>query len=90
MQSLGQLRADILEVGIHFIWNFIKVNFHGGGRVSDIGRLKPFGDALSCNRPTPLLHSAETGEVIIMPADAPHALQAKEAFKMLLIMIRGK
>ena len=30
------------------------------------------------------------GEMIIMPADVPHALQADERFKMLLIMIRGQ
>lgn len=28
------------------------------------------------------------GNMIIMPADVPHALQAKERFKMLLIMIK--
>ena len=31
---------------------------------------------------------AETGEVVIMPADVPHDVQAEERFKMLLIMIR--
>ena len=30
-----------------------------------------------------------TGEMIIMPANVSHALQAEERFKMLLIMIRG-
>ncbi len=29
------------------------------------------------------------GEIIIMPANVPHALEADERFKMLLIMIRG-
>jgi len=29
------------------------------------------------------------GEMIVMPADAPHALTAIEPFKMLLIMIKG-
>ena len=29
------------------------------------------------------------GEMLIMPANISHALQAKEKFKMLLIMIRG-
>jgi quercetin dioxygenase-like cupin family protein len=29
------------------------------------------------------------GEIIIMPANAPHAVEAEERFKMLLIMIRG-
>ena len=28
------------------------------------------------------------GEIVIMPADEPHALKAKKKFKMLLIMIR--
>jgi len=28
------------------------------------------------------------GEIIIMPADKPHSLKAKERFKMLLIMIK--
>jgi len=32
----------------------------------------------------------KTGEMIIMPADIPHALNAVERFKMLLIMIRGE
>ncbi len=30
------------------------------------------------------------GEMLIMPANIPHALQAKAPFKMLLIMIRGE
>ena len=30
------------------------------------------------------------GEMIIMPANVPHALHAKDRFKMLLIMIRPK
>jgi len=29
------------------------------------------------------------GEIIIMPANVPHAVEADERFKMLLIMIRG-
>jgi quercetin dioxygenase-like cupin family protein len=29
------------------------------------------------------------GEMIIMPANKPHALQAKERFKMMLVMIRA-
>ena len=33
---------------------------------------------------------AKTGEMLIMPADVPHALHASEQFKMLLVMIRGK
>ena len=34
-------------------------------------------------------HSVEAGEMLIMPADIPHALHADEAFKMLLVMIRS-
>ena len=34
-------------------------------------------------------HELRAGEAIIMPADEPHASQAKERFKMLLIMIRN-
>lgn len=34
--------------------------------------------------------TVQTGELIIMPANVPHALQAEKAFKMLLIMIREK
>ena len=33
---------------------------------------------------------AKSGEMVIMPANVPHALKAEEKFKMLLIMIRGK
>jgi len=29
------------------------------------------------------------GQLIIMPADQPHALRAAERFKMMLVMIRG-
>ena len=32
----------------------------------------------------------KTGDMIIMPADHPHALKAIKKFKMLLIMIRSK
>jgi quercetin dioxygenase-like cupin family protein len=31
---------------------------------------------------------AKTGDIIIMPANKPHALKAQERFKMLLTMIR--
>lgn len=34
-------------------------------------------------------HQLSKGEMIIMPADKPHALKAIERFKMLLIMIKG-
>jgi quercetin dioxygenase-like cupin family protein len=33
-------------------------------------------------------HQVGTGEMLIMPADEPHALRAVEAFKMMLVMIR--
>jgi quercetin dioxygenase-like cupin family protein len=32
----------------------------------------------------------QAGEVIIMPANIPHAVKAVEKFKMLLVMIRSK
>jgi quercetin dioxygenase-like cupin family protein len=35
-------------------------------------------------------HEVSSGEVIIMPANITHALQAIEQFKMLLIMIRSQ
>lgn len=34
-------------------------------------------------------HVVEAGEMIVMPANAPHALQAVAAFKMLLILIKS-
>ncbi len=33
-------------------------------------------------------HLVRTGEMIIMPANIPHSLQAKQRFKMVLTMIR--
>lgn len=33
---------------------------------------------------------AKSGDMVIMPANVPHALKAGQKFKMLLIMIRGK
>lgn len=33
---------------------------------------------------------AATGEMVVMPANIPHALQARQRFKMLLVMIRGE
>ena len=33
--------------------------------------------------------TVKTGEMVVMPANIPHALQAKEKFKMLLIMIKS-
>jgi quercetin dioxygenase-like cupin family protein len=35
-------------------------------------------------------HNLSEGEIIIMPANIPHALTATESFKMLLIMIKKK
>lgn len=34
-------------------------------------------------------HSVKYGEMIIMPAGEPHAIEATERFKMLLVMIRS-
>lgn len=34
-------------------------------------------------------NDVNAGQMIIMPADVPHALHAPEAFKMLLVMIRS-
>ena len=34
-------------------------------------------------------HKVQEGQVIIMPASVPHALEATERFKMLLIMIKA-
>ncbi len=34
-------------------------------------------------------HSLKAGEVIIMPANKPHALKAIERFKMLLAMVKA-
>ncbi len=34
------------------------------------------------------LHQVSDGEMIIMPANKPHALKASEQFKMILVMIR--
>ena len=33
---------------------------------------------------------AKTGELVIMPANIPHSVEAREKFKMMLIMIRQK
>jgi len=35
------------------------------------------------------LHKLTAGEIIVMPANVPHALHATERFKMLLTMIKG-
>lgn len=32
---------------------------------------------------------ARAGEIVVMPANIPHAVQANERFKMLLVMIRS-
>jgi quercetin dioxygenase-like cupin family protein len=34
--------------------------------------------------------TVSAGEMLIMPAGIPHALQAEKRFKMLLVMIRGE
>jgi len=34
-------------------------------------------------------HTVKAGEIIIMPADKPHALRAEKRFTMLLVMIRA-
>jgi len=34
-------------------------------------------------------HVVSAGNMLIMPAEAPHSLMAEKPFKMLLIMIRG-
>jgi len=31
----------------------------------------------------------KTGEIVIMPANKPHAVKARHRFKMMLVMIRG-
>ena len=33
-------------------------------------------------------HEVSTGETILLPANVPHAVQARSEFKMLLVMIR--
>ncbi len=35
-------------------------------------------------------HTLAAGQIIIMPADIPHAVHAVEQFKMLLTMIKGQ
>jgi quercetin dioxygenase-like cupin family protein len=35
-------------------------------------------------------HRVTTGQVLMMPADIPHAVKAEEPFKMLLTMLRFK
>jgi len=34
-------------------------------------------------------HTLQAGEMVIMPANHPHALKAPERFKMLLVMIKS-
>jgi len=34
-------------------------------------------------------HTVKEGQVIIMPANEPHAIKAMKAFKMMLVMIRS-
>lgn len=40
-------------------------------------------------RPLKKQHVLSEGEMIIMPANIPHAVEAVERFKMLLIMIKA-
>jgi quercetin dioxygenase-like cupin family protein len=35
-------------------------------------------------------HTVEAGEMLVMPANIPHALKAERRFKMLLVMIRSE
>ena len=35
-------------------------------------------------------HSVKTGQVLLMPANIPHAVKAAKPFKMLLTMLRAK
>lgn len=35
------------------------------------------------------LKEVKQGEMLVMPANVPHALKAKERFKMMLVMIRS-
>ena len=35
-------------------------------------------------------HELQAGEIIVMPANVPHAVEAPEPFKMLLVMIRSQ
>jgi quercetin dioxygenase-like cupin family protein len=35
------------------------------------------------------IHLLEAGEIIVMPANKPHALKAIERFKMLLVMVKA-
>jgi quercetin dioxygenase-like cupin family protein len=37
-----------------------------------------------------VLHQLQQGEMIIMPAHEPHALQAARRFKMMLVMIKSQ
>jgi quercetin dioxygenase-like cupin family protein len=34
-------------------------------------------------------HAVKAGEILIMPANIPHSVQAEQNFKMLLVMIKG-
>ena len=45
------------------------------------------GESLITVEGTP--NTVKSGEMIIMPANKPHALQAVQKFKMMLVMIKG-
>lgn len=34
-------------------------------------------------------YTIATGEALVMPADVPHAVQAEQRFKMLLVVVKG-
>ncbi|MCX5873988.1 MAG: cupin domain-containing protein [Deltaproteobacteria bacterium] len=34
--------------------------------------------------------AAQTGQVVVMPANVPHSLHAAKRFKMLLVVVKGK
>lgn len=44
------------------------------------------GEFIISGRP----YRVAAGQMLVMPADEPHAVKAHESFKMLLTMIRGK
>jgi len=47
--------------------------------------LEGVGEILIDKKP----HQVNAGEMIVMPAKIPHAVNANDRFKMMLIMIRG-
>lgn len=47
--------------------------------------LEGIGEIMINHKP----HRLEKGQMIVMPANIPHAVNAIEQFKMMLIMVRG-